>query len=808
MLERLTAWLAGDASADLVPRHLGFNTPLPGVVCLLLLVAAGAITAVWYARRLRALPRGRRILLVTLRTAAVVLLLFLAMDPAVVAQRVQPGEQFVALLFDDSLSMRITGEQGQSRGERLKEGYGLAKESFEDRIRRRHQMVRYRVGDGAQPLRDVSELLFDQKQSDLTGGIQQVVKDLQGMTVSAVVLFSDGVQSPAAGSEALAGLPPDVPVFTVGTGESTAWSDIELSGLQVKRTDFDKSPVILTANIHSIGLEGSEAVVEAAIGSRVVKSKTITIGEEAQTNEVSLEFVPDRQDWIEYEARVRLVEKPTEGGAAVHTDHIAENNARQFAIDNRLKQYRILYISARPNWQNKFFDMALKGDDGKDEQLKLTSLIAISNAERKFEFRGKKSSLANPLFEGFEEDKDRPRYDQTVFLRLGASKDELTSGYPALPEDLFRYDLVIFGDVERPFFTAEQIDLTRDFVDRRGGALLMMGGPRSFTEGGYAGTPIEKMLPVLLYQEGTAKDALHLHQEIGALPTVEGRLAGSWTFEQDEAADLSLWQGLPPLYSLDRFPLIRAGATVMAVAALASGEGEQVPLFAMQRYGEGRCAIFATGDTWQWQMRGEATDDRHERFWRQIVRNLVKDVPTAALWRAKADAYTQDAPSTFEFLLRDKAYQRREGLQASATVTAPDGTVTTLPIEESLEEAGVYRAPFTPTVSGLHRLTVVGGADQPETVAQLDEAFLVEPDYREFQQAQYRPDFLRTLAESHGGRFFELNELDALADAIPVPPSLDAEDLVLHLWHLPGFFVVLTALMIPEWYLRRKAGQA
>jgi hypothetical protein len=228
----------------------------------------------------------------------------------------------------------------------------------------------------------------------------------------------------------------------------------------------------------------------------------------------------------------------------------------------------------------------------------------------------------------------------------------------------------------------------------------------------------------------------------------------------------------------------------------------------MQRYGEGRCAVFATGDTWQWKMRAEPSDDRHERFWRQTVRNLVKDAPTPALWRGKADAYTQETPAAFEFLLRDKAYQRREALQCSATVTAPDGATTTLPIEESLEEAGVYRAPFTPSLSGLHRLTVVGTDDKGQAVTQLDDAFLVQPDYREFQQAQYKPEFLSELARSHGGRFFGLDQMDALAEAIPVPPSLDSEDLVLHLWHLPGFFIVLAALMIPEWYLRRKAGQA
>lgn len=801
MLERLTAWLAGSAAEDLVPRQLGFNTPLPGVVCLALLAVVGVFAAWWYTRRLQALPRLRRVALVTLRTTAIVLLVFLALDPAVIVQRVQPGEQFVALLFDDSLSMRITDSAGLERGERLQEGYAVAKESFEDRLRRRHQIVRYRVGEGAQPLRDVGELRFDQKQSDLLGGIDQVLKDLQGMTVSAVVLFSDGAQLPQETTEAIGALPDELPVFTVGIGESAGWSDIAITGLSVKRTDFDRSPVVLSVNVRSTGLTGKQAVVEAAIGSRVVKSKTIKINEPVDSHEVSLEFLPDRQDWIEYEARVRLVDEPAAGEQ--NADRIAENNSRQFAIDNRVKQYRILYVSARPNWQNKFFRMALEDDA---EQLKLTSLIAISNAEQKFEFRGKKSSLTNPLFEGFEQAEDRPRYDEAVFLRLGAAKDELVSGYPIAADELFNYHLIILGDVESAFFTSDQMDLTRDFVDRRGGALLMLGGPRAFTSGGYANTPFEKMLPVVLFHEGADANELRDEDEYQAFPTAEGRLAGSWMFEQDESADLSMWQDLPPLYALDRFPLVRAGATVMAVAAL--GDAVSAPLFVMQRYGEGRCAVFATGDTWQWQMREDPSDDRHERFWRQTVRNLVKDTPDPALWRGKEDTYTQDAPATFEFLLRDKTYTRRETLQTSATVTAPDGTTTTLPIEESLEEAGLYRAPFTPVLAGLHRISVVGADEANATAAQLEDAFLVTPDHREFQQAQYRPEFLSELARKHRGGFYSLDELDTLAEEIPVPASLDAEDLVLHLWHLPGFFIALAALLIPEWYLRRKAGQA
>ncbi len=41
-----------------------------------------------------------------------------------------------------------------------------------------------------------------------------------------------------------------------------------------------------------------------------------------------------------------------------------------------------------------------------------------------------------------------------------------------------------------------------DFVSKRGGGLLMLGGRRSFAEGGWAGTPVGEVLPVILPTPG------------------------------------------------------------------------------------------------------------------------------------------------------------------------------------------------------------------------------------------------------------------------------------------------------------------
>ena len=64
--------------------------------------------------------------------------------------------------------------------------------------------------------------------------------------------------------------------------------------------------------------------------------------------------------------------------------------------------------------------------------------------------------------------------------------DELVGGFPKTREELFRYRGLILGSIEASFFTADQLRMIAEFVTRRGGGLLMLGGPRSFAR---AATP-------------------------------------------------------------------------------------------------------------------------------------------------------------------------------------------------------------------------------------------------------------------------------------------------------------------------------
>src|SRR5258708_13208403 len=87
-------------------------------------------------------------------------------------------------------------------------------------------------------------------------------------------------------------------------------------------------------------------------------------------------------------------------------------------------------------------------------------------------------------------------------LLTKAANDQLQSvlkdGFPTKVETLFAFQGLIFGSVEANYFTPAQQELIQQFVDRRGGGVLFLGGPASLADGGYDKPPFSDLLPVHL----------------------------------------------------------------------------------------------------------------------------------------------------------------------------------------------------------------------------------------------------------------------------------------------------------------------
>ena len=227
----LVKWILGGTENTYHSMWFEFGGPLglPIAVLLLLILLAGG-SFFWWSR-LRQIRGWRRTVLISLRVAALALLLFLVLDPSLVARRNEPGRHFVLLLLDDSLSMQIPDGDGPSRAERFLNSYTALDSRFEQTLRESHQLVLFRFGRDLDRIRNVQDLTFEQKRSDLIGAIDSALSRMAGTNVSAVVLFSDGVQQADEPSEGtVVRAYGNVPVFTVGTGTESRWRSLELAG--------------------------------------------------------------------------------------------------------------------------------------------------------------------------------------------------------------------------------------------------------------------------------------------------------------------------------------------------------------------------------------------------------------------------------------------------------------------------------------------------------------------------------------------------------------------------------------------------
>jgi hypothetical protein len=812
MLEILARWLFGDTARQLEGLRFLFNVPFGQGVSFALLAAAGLCVALFFRPRLAKIRRPFRVFLVAMRVLAVMLILFLLLDPCISGKRVRRTDRAVVLLFDDTKSMQVAGPNGRTRAQELLNMYAAAGTTFEKQLRDKCRLIFCRFGESLERIRAPQDLRFEQDESDLVGAVERAMTDFEGMDVAAVALFSDGAQQAPDRPVSLDALERrGVPVFSVGVGEDAQWRDLEIGPLAVKRTDIGENPVIVRAPVFASGLAGQDVLVEALLDGKVVATHRLRLEGEPSRMEARLEFVPPKKGWLEFEARARLA-------SGAERERIARNNARRFLVDNREKAYRILYLCGRPNWENKFVRRAMEDD----KQLKLTSLVRISGPEKEFKYRGRRSSLANPIFEGTDAGHDAPRYDEAVFLRLGVEKSELSKGYPERAEELFPFQLVIWGEMEAKFFSQKQLELTREYVRKRGGGLLLLGGTQSFTEGGFEGTIIENLMPARLNAVGTGGRAAGLDPDrpFRAQPTLDGVLSGAWSLDPNPDENNRLWDEMPPLYRINRFALTRPGASVHAGAAGKDAASEPdkeggtasaqnaLPLFAIQRYGEGRCAVLATDSTWQWRLGLDEQDRSHERLWRQIVQSLVRQAPEPIRARGVQDTCTAGRPADLAFTVRDSVFAEREGLTVTVKAAAPSGREAALPVEESIQEAGLYSCKYAPQEPGAHRLTLAALDERGQPVGALEQAVLVEPDRREFHQAQYNPALLQDIARRTGGAFLPLSRMASLPDHIRWQPSQQAEEARLHLWRLPPFYFALAALLIIEWYFRRRKGLA
>jgi uncharacterized membrane protein len=728
---------------------------------------ATAIVFAWFlyrgTRHLELFPW--RMLLVALRSLALLTVLVVFLQPVLRVPAVMPQRSFVAVAFDMSRSMEIrdTGG-GRSRLETERDLLLAPAGSLATDLSSRFKLRYFRFSDGAERTGLFEDRGRHGGHTDLGRSLDQILSELDNIPVSGIVLLTDGADNrSAAGLRAATERlrTRRVPVYAIGIGSPRITPDVEIIQVTMPGRVLPESMVEANVTVRASGFAGRNAQLIVSVREREILRRTIALGGdgEARTCRVAFGCGPAGARVITFRA------EPLPG------ELISENNQTSELLRVEDEQPQVLYVEGEPRWIYGFLRRAAL----EDGNLRLVTLLRQADGK---------------------------------FLRQGIeSGSTLEKGFPAEASDLFRYKAVIFGSVEASFFTFDQLRLVSEFVSRRGGGLLMLGGRSSFGQGGYVDTPMEELLPLSIrFGQGNTIPAFD-DREFRAQLTSYGLENPATRVAYDEAENRKQWDAAPSLAGINPTSGPRLGATVLATAGGGRNRGPSPVLLAFQRFGRGKSMALTTASTWRWRMERDHRDYFHDAFWKHVLRWLVSDAPDPVTVGTTARSCSLDEPVTLSAEVNDPEFLHVNNARVTANVRAPSGQIAAVTLNRQARREGEYSAIFKPAEEGTYDLSAEAFVGE-KPLGRGSAGFRVAESTEEFHDAALNSDLLKSLARDTGGRYYSPARVGTLPDDISYIDNGVSRIEVKPIWDMPFIFLLLAGTISAEWVVRKKKGLA
>ncbi|MGD8810775.1 MAG: glutamine amidotransferase [Gammaproteobacteria bacterium] len=719
---------------------------------VLVIVGAVALVATLIVYR-RGLGPARLATLGAFQLALWAVALLMLWQPALITQTLRPQENSVAVLLDTSASMAY-GAAGSSR---LEQAVAAIDEEVVPALEDSLNVDLYTFEASPERAAALDSVAASGAVTRIGASLLDVLRGANAGGLAAVVLVSDGVDNSqnfdAATIAEIASY--GVPVHTVGVGREVLEEDVELEDVVIAA----EGPAGSTAGAQVSIRHGGGGLAELKVydGEAILASETVTLPDSpgVLTRQVDLDIG---------EAGMRDLRFTID---ALPGERNVLNNTQLRPVEVPELQRSILYIEGEPRWEYKFMRRALT----RDAPLRLASML---------------------------------RTTPNKYYRQGiASPDELVDGFPIEEETLFEYDALIIGSYEAAALTDSQHEMIREFVSRRGGSLLMLGGRRGLGDGGWGLTSVAEVLPVELPDLDAPS---FVRAPVKAVLADAGERALLTRFESDDAANRAAWDALPELADFQYVGNVKPAADVLLRAETVDGDDQ--PLLVHQRYGLGNVYVLATGGTWRWQMQMPFEDEHHEIFWRQMLQALVTGAAQRITLSTDRAFYADQHTVALRAELRDAAFEPDTTSEVTVRAVHASGSEEVVTMMPEPGQPGVYTASYEASIPGIYRFEAMAADADGEPVASSARVAVRREDgVAEHFHLQQDRAALERIAAASGGRYFEVDNLDDLAEAISFSEAGVVERQVLALWNMPILFLLLIALKGGEWLLRLRWGR-
>jgi len=737
-------------------------TPWPvWLLAVAILVAAGLLF--WHVRRNHGLLSGARPLAIwILETSLIALILFLLWHPALSVATLRPQQNVIAVLVDDSHSMAID----DSSGTRLAREQAVLNGGLLKSLSERFQVRLYKFGTEPDRMQNAAELKGNAPATRIGDTLERALAESSSLPLGAIVLMSDGADN-AGGIDAqtIAAIRrQSIPVHTIGFGREHPARDIEILDAVLPARALPQSRLTAVVTLQSYGLSGSKTKLSVHDGAKVLVSQDVTLKGDGALQTETLTFNVGTAG----PKSLEIAADPVSG----EENNLNNKVTRGVYVQGR--KPRILYIDGEPQWEYKFVGRAT------DEYPDIQIFGMVRTTQNKF-------------------------LRQPCAAQVGCPSDvktdpkELEDGFPAKPEDLFKFEGLMIDNVEASYFTPTQQQIIRDFVDRRGGGLLFLGGRASLSDGGYPSSPLADLVPVQLPpNRGT------FFRDFSSVElTPAGRESILTRLDENPERNVQRWKQMPQVANYQVVGEPKPGATVLLNVNPAARSSS--PLLVTENYGRGRTAVFATSGSWRWKMWLDHTDKTHATFWQQMFRYLVTDTPGQVTATTPKSVLADDTHVPIRVEVRDKEFKPLNTAKVQARFLSPDGTSSTLELAPVPSEEGIYAGEWTAEKPGTYVAEILAGQEQEQVGTDVLN-FRREDGVAENFHVGQNKELLQKLADQTGGRYFTPDEASKLGSEISYSEAGITSRETRDLWDMPIIFLLVVGIRAAEWLLRRRWG--
>ena len=823
-------WLAswkGIAVEDGATMQFELSSFPSGGLGLLVLVGILLIllfTYLIYRRDGGKLSRWQRGTLFSLRVFALLMAVFLLLEPNLVAVREETRQGDVILLVDTSQSMKQVDAFRRESVQPMAMGWqeiGIADPAVVSRFdlaeallahndqelikklaaKNRPQLYRFSAGieqlpeepppppqpgveveplaeqQTSVPILDLATLVPDGRYSNLGGSLRAALDKSRSSEIAAVIILSDGRRNagPQGAEIARQINQRKIPhTLVLGVGDPSETQRVLLGRFEAPEKTFRKDPFEMRATVVSQGYESTPVTVkllriDAAGGVSVVRTEQVVVGGDSTETVVEFKDIKSEETG---RFVYRVVLEPPSGELPE-----PERHQKERPVEVLGERTRVLLLAGGSSHEFQILRNLLIRDRTIDVSCWLQS--------------------ADPEF---PQDGD---------------EDVRIEQLPAEQSELEPYDVAILIDPDPVKLTPGFCEMLQRHVIENGCGLWWVAGEKfslAALKQTAATRPLVDLLPVypdISYAESKVSGfGLAFTKAYPYSLTPEGAdgMAAKITRIGQDRKDESvlLWNRLPGFHSA--FPVKRPkpAATVLVEDINADPRlrrsGEGMPLIAMQHVGAGRVLFSGSDETYRWR---SIFEEAYNWYWVQGIRYLFEGRIHAGNSRMRllisdekmelGDALTVSAECRDEVLQPLIVDEIELLLERSGD--APE-TVQLLPVEES---PGTYSAQVRPNQTGNYRVY-----SMPAEGKTVEMQFQVVPAQIESEGPVDRAE-LSAIAAADGGQLLDTpEELLAAVDDIPSRSAIDTFRTPHSIWDDWLTVALLLGALSLEWILRKR----